>query len=113
MVWGGAGHTKSWDDQAGPTEDTHWYNITDNELYAIDVDESRYCSLPTHWITAIQNPGKTITVTGKQGTGQGSNYILSAFFNRDRQQVLAGLYDCPKRHTHHLYQTCKCCGQYG
>jgi hypothetical protein len=113
MTWSGAGHTQSWVDQAGPNGDTHWYNITRNERYGVEVGETSFLSLSSLWVKAIQYPGKSFTVRWKQGTGPGSDCFSFAFYDHERKQVLAGLYDCPHAYGHHLYQTCKCCGQYG
>ena len=108
-TWGGAGSSETWDAQEGPVDGTHWYKLRDSWISDPD---SRY-SMPVLWQEAIKDPGKEKDAYWKQGTGPGSDCYAFAQYDPDRRQMLSGLYDCPARTDHHLYQTCWCCGQYG
>jgi hypothetical protein len=102
-TWGGAGSSETWSAQEGPGEYTHWFNLSQSW---IDRPDDRYFSIPVWWREAIKSPGIVIHVRLQGGS-------TFAQFVPERGQILAGVYDCPLRYSHHLYQTCNCCGQYG
>jgi len=103
MIHSGAGDSGSWDALHGPSPETHWYNL---KQAWIDNPSDKYNSLPIWWRKAIENPGEVQHVKFENGS-------TFACFDPKRRQMLSGLYDCPQRHHHHLYMTCRCCGQYG
>lgn len=93
-----------------------WYYVTPSwlvkpEPYSNGMEG--YDPLPFWWREAIEKPKTMIEYEVKYGNGSGSLHIHFAYYDPARGQVFANEMECPNKSSHHLYQTCQTCRQYG